>query len=80
MGGFVEAFGGGGPGPISDESIAGAQTILTPAQIEIVRQIQSEQRSQAEALRSLEALPGVVQDNANSGSAVPRGAPPPQPK
>ena len=80
MGGFVEAFGGGGPGPISDESIAGAQTILTPAQIEIVRQIQSEQRSQADALRSLGALPGVVQDNANSGSAVPRGAPPPQPK
>ena len=81
MGGFVEAFGGGGRAPISDESIARAQTILAPAQIEIVRQIQSEQRSQADALRSLGLLPGVVQDNANSGSAVPpRGAPPPQPE
>jgi RNA polymerase sigma factor (sigma-70 family) len=81
LGGFVEAFSGGGRAPLSDESIARAQTILTPAQIEIVRQIQSEQRSQADALRSLGALPGVVQDNANSGSAVPpRGAPPPQPK
>jgi hypothetical protein len=77
----IRAFLGEHRSPISDESIARAQTILTPAQIAIVRQIQSEQRSQADALRSLGTLSGVVQDTANSESAGPtRDAPPPQRK
>jgi hypothetical protein len=40
-------------GPISDETIARAQSILTPAQVETLRQIQSEQKSRDDAMRSL---------------------------
>lgn len=40
-------------GPISDETIARAQSILTPAQVETLRQIQSEQTSQDDAMRRL---------------------------
>ena len=40
-------------GPMSDEVIAQAQAVLRPAQIQVLRQIQSEQVSQAAALQSL---------------------------
>jgi hypothetical protein len=60
---FAEALGvGSSHDPMSDEVIAHAQAVLSPAQIEILRQIQSEQASQADALRS---LGGVVRDSQN---------------
>jgi hypothetical protein len=40
-------------GPISDEAIARAQSLLTRAQVETLRQIQSEQKSHTDATRSL---------------------------
>lgn len=40
-------------GPISDETIARAESILTPAQVETLRQIQSEQKSRDDAMRRL---------------------------
>ena len=58
--GFTAAMSGSDPllaaaarGPISDETIARAQSILTPDQVATLRQIQSEQKSQADATRSL---------------------------
>jgi len=58
--GFTAAMSGSDPllaaaarGPISDETITRAQSILTPAQVATLRQIQSEQKSQADATRSL---------------------------
>lgn len=58
--GFTAAMSGSDPllaaaarGPISDEMIARAQSILTPAQLATLRQIQSEQKSHADTMRSL---------------------------
>jgi RNA polymerase sigma factor (sigma-70 family) len=60
---FAEASGVGDlPGTITDEVIAQAQAVLSLAQIEVLRQIQYEQASQADALRSLR---GVVRDSQN---------------
>lgn len=58
--GFTAAMSGSDPllaaaarGPISDEAIARAQSILAPAQVATLRQIQSEQKSRDDAMRSL---------------------------
>lgn len=58
--GFTAAMSGSDPllvaaarGPISDETIARTQSILTPAQVAMLRQIQSEQKSRDDAMRSL---------------------------
>jgi hypothetical protein len=40
-------------GPISDETITRAQSFLTPAQVETLRQIQSEQKSRDDAMRTM---------------------------
>ncbi len=54
-------------GPISGETIARAQSILTPAQVATLRQIQSEQKSHADATRSL--------NQADSDAGKPGSAP-----
>ena len=66
--GFIAAMSGSDPllaaaarGPISDETIARAQSLLTPAQVETLRQIQSEQKTRDDAMRSL------IQADPNAG-------------
>ncbi len=51
---FAEASGFNDlPGTITDEVIAQAQAVLSPAQVGVLRQIQSDQSSQADVLRTL---------------------------
>jgi hypothetical protein len=71
MGNLVQSLGGSSPmvtalvqRPISDDTIARAQGILEPAQVDVLRQIQAEQQAQANMIQSLRA---------NAGSAAPRG-------
>jgi RNA polymerase sigma factor (sigma-70 family) len=55
-------------GPISDETIARAQSILTPAQVETLRQIQSEQKSRDDAMRAL------IQTDSGKPASAPQSA------
>ncbi|HEX2853968.1 MAG TPA: sigma-70 family RNA polymerase sigma factor [Opitutaceae bacterium] len=55
-------------GPISDETIARAQSILTPVQVETLRQIQSEQKSRDDAMR------GLIQTDSGEPASAPQSA------
>ncbi|HVS53551.1 MAG TPA: hypothetical protein VHD62_14445 [Opitutaceae bacterium] len=46
--------------PLTDETIAAAQTVLSPPQLEALRQLQSEQRSQASTMQSLRGAGGAA--------------------
>ncbi|OHE82774.1 MAG: hypothetical protein A3G75_06345 [Verrucomicrobia bacterium RIFCSPLOWO2_12_FULL_64_8] len=56
--GVFMAFGGGpvslmgGQPPITDETVARAQTVLSPSQVEALKQLQAEQQSQASMFRA----------------------------
>ena len=56
-------------GPISDDTLARAQSVLSPPQIEILRQIQMEQRDQVSALKALGRWPPGVATDPPKGDA-----------
>jgi hypothetical protein len=75
---MVEALAGGtmARGPLADETIAQAQSILTPPQTEILRHIQADQRNQATAFQALGQWPaGVVTDRPKPDPAAPTSTP-----
>lgn len=53
MSGLSPAIGALVQRPLTDETIAAAQAVLNPAQVEALRQLQSEQRNQASTMQSL---------------------------
>jgi hypothetical protein len=64
LGSFVQSMASSNPlvaamtaRPLSNETIAQAQTVLTPAQTEVLRQIQAEQQSQTNIMQSLRTNP-----------------------
>lgn len=62
-------------GPISDETMARAPSILTPAQVETLRQIQSEQKAQDDATRAM-----IQADRNKPAPAPPSAGPRPSPQ
>jgi hypothetical protein len=73
--GFTAAMSGSDPllaaaarGPIPDETIARAQSILTPAQVETLRQFQSEQESRDDAMRTM------IQTDSGKPTSAPQSA------
>jgi hypothetical protein len=85
MMGLAEGFSGTNPlisamtqRPISDETIAAAQSVLTPAQVEVLRQLQAEQKTQASTLMSMRAS-GTASGGTLRISSQPGTSPAPQP-
>jgi RNA polymerase sigma factor (sigma-70 family) len=79
---MVDALAGGAMarGPLADETIAQAQSFLTPPQMEILRHIQTDQRNQTAAFQALgQWPPGVVTDRPKPDAATPVSTPPSAP-
>lgn len=80
--GFVQSMAGSSPlvaamttRPMSNETIAQAQTVLTPAQTEVLRQIQAEQQSQTNMMQSLRTNPSTTRASSPASPAAPAPAP-----
>ena len=86
LNGFVQSMAGTSPlvaamtsRPLSNDTIARAQTVLTPAQAEVLTQIQAEQQSQTNMLQSMRtnagATSGAAPRQSSTGTTITIPAP-----